>query len=578
MKKQFNIGIALLLVLSLVLTACGGSGSATTVGSSEQVEQTTTTLEKTDTTENQEVEKTTTLESSEETAEKTSETEKNTEKGMSEEDFQMAEKPRLIPLDELTYEDIINRPAGQFLSPENVETVKLISQKKIFASQVVPVLKTWDPISDDISDEELEELYIKLNAVGGYDYTPLDSIENLPYVIFKDDKEDPWTHRKVEDDMQVNIEIVLDASGSMANQIGGESMMDIAKNSILTVLDHMPENANVGLRVFGHFGDNSYDTMELSCGANELIYPIEPLNVAGIEKALDPIQPTGWTSIALSIVNGVKDLEQFKDEKTLNILYIITDGVETCGGDPVLAAQKLKDSGTDVVLGIIGFNVNAQQNRLLQDIAKAGGGYYSTASDAANLTMELSNIHSLLFTNYEWGILSDGTINTIENKHQSILSWNEHTAEYEATREVQNMSHLCACAEDGSFALGSDGAKIFSYKLSKRLKELAESREDKVKSLYMDKYNELEKQSKEYIEYLKTRKGETVAIIPSTSRLDRFDENNWHRNTGGNSDSAKEETEQRKSEQEENIDELENQSETTEETTNENSNQDSNNQ
>ncbi len=552
--KKLSGLLVVLLVFTLFLTACGQEGTKNNEKDTKVIVQTEQTQSEQKSTTKKEVElpKPTTEVTSESVESKT---EQVTEKVVTEDELQNSGLA-LIPLDELTYEDVINRPAGQFLSPENVESVQQIQQKKIFASQVVPVLETWEAISDDISDEELEELYIKLNTVGGYDYTPLDSIENFPYLIFKEDKKDPFTNRKIEDDLNVNIEIVLDASGSMANQINGESMMAIAKNSILTVLEHMPENANVGLRVFGHLGDNSNASKELSCGANELIYPIEPLNVAGIEKALEPIEPTGWTSIALSIMNGAKDLEQFKDEKTLNILYIITDGIETCGGDPVLAAQNLKDSGADVVLGIIGFNVDAQQNRLLQDIAKAGGGYYSTASDAANLTMELSNIHSLLFTNYEWGILGDSTINAIENKHNSILGWNEHTAEYEAGREVDNIAHLCNCAEKGSYTLASKGAQIISDKLANRLKDIAKSREDKVKELYMAKYKELEKQSKEYIDYLKTRTGETVAIIPSTSRLDRYAQRNWHRNTGGDAESAKEESDKLREEQSEKVDEL----------------------
>lgn len=57
--------------------------------------------------------------------------------------------------------------------------------------------------------------------------------------------------------MNVNVEIVLDASGSMVKKIGDKTMMEIAKESIKQVLSEMPANAKVGIRVFGHKGDNT---------------------------------------------------------------------------------------------------------------------------------------------------------------------------------------------------------------------------------------------------------------------------------------------------------------------------------
>lgn len=75
-------------------------------------------------------------------------------------------------------------------------------------------------------------------------------------------------------------------------------MMDIAKQSIKEVVQSMPANSRVGLRVFGHQGDNTDAKQAESCAANELVYPIEKVNVADIEAAMQPIQPTGWTIIA----------------------------------------------------------------------------------------------------------------------------------------------------------------------------------------------------------------------------------------------------------------------------------------
>ena len=47
--------------------------------------------------------------------------------------------------------------------------------------------------------------------------------------------ENPFTHEKIEENMNVNVEIVLDASGSMVKKIGDKTMMEIAKESIKQV-------------------------------------------------------------------------------------------------------------------------------------------------------------------------------------------------------------------------------------------------------------------------------------------------------------------------------------------------------
>lgn len=51
----------------------------------------------------------------------------------------------------------------------------------------------------------------------------------------------PMTNQKIVENMNVNVEIVLDASGSMAKTINGVPMMDIAKNSIVSVVSSMPK-------------------------------------------------------------------------------------------------------------------------------------------------------------------------------------------------------------------------------------------------------------------------------------------------------------------------------------------------
>src|SRR5690625_1504956 len=106
---------------------------------------------------------------------------------------------------------------------------------------------------------------------------------------------------------QINILIILDVSGSMANTINGKAMMDIAKDSINGFVSDIPEGANVGLRVYGHEGKPTGKTKEESCQSSDLVHDIQPLDKQEIANVIEPFQPTGWTPIGLS-------LEEAKDD------------------------------------------------------------------------------------------------------------------------------------------------------------------------------------------------------------------------------------------------------------------------
>jgi hypothetical protein len=66
-------------------------------------------------------------------------------------------------------------------------------------------------------------------------------------------------------DQIVNVELILDSSGSMTEATNtGEPRIDAAKRVLHEVIDAIPgdrgEQINVGLRVFGHKGDNTDGT------------------------------------------------------------------------------------------------------------------------------------------------------------------------------------------------------------------------------------------------------------------------------------------------------------------------------
>ena len=68
------------------------------------------------------------------------------------------------------------------------------------------------------------------------------------------------------------------------------------------------------------------------------------------------------------------------------LVILLTDGEETCGGDPAAAIEKLKKSGTSVRVNIVGLAIDdAQLAATFRHWADAGSGTYFDAQGAAAL-------------------------------------------------------------------------------------------------------------------------------------------------------------------------------------------------
>jgi len=71
-------------------------------------------------------------------------------------------------------------------------------------------------------------------------------------------------------------------------------------------------------------------------------------------------------------------------------VILITDGEESCKGDPVAAAAELKASGLDVTLKFVGFTLTGKGfEAQLPTLAGSTGGHYFGAQDGAQLTRAL---------------------------------------------------------------------------------------------------------------------------------------------------------------------------------------------
>jgi Ca-activated chloride channel family protein len=176
--------------------------------------------------------------------------------------------------------------------------------------------------------------------------------------------------------------LVLDVSGSMNERISsGGTKFEAAKRALKKVADAMPAGTQVGLRVYGSKIAEPKERNPKACTDTELVLPIGPLNRRTMYQAVDSFTAKGETPIAYSLEKSVGDL----GSSGKRVLILISDGEESCAGDPCPAARRLAKSGVDLQFNAIGLAVKAKARQQLQCIAKAGDGNYYDADNTSDL-------------------------------------------------------------------------------------------------------------------------------------------------------------------------------------------------
>jgi hypothetical protein len=192
----------------------------------------------------------------------------------------------------------------------------------------------------------------------------------------------------------VNVELIFDSSGSMAQEITpGVTRIDAAKDVLNDVVDAIPERegVNVGFRVYGHEGTNQEEDREESCQSTELVVPIDGVNKDQLRQAVETYEPVGWTPITLSLQEAAQDFSP-PGESEVNAIVLVTDGLETCGGDACAAARALAEGDVGVTTYVIGFGLTQEEQATLQCIADAGGGLNLGAGSTEELNTALFTV------------------------------------------------------------------------------------------------------------------------------------------------------------------------------------------
>lgn len=193
----------------------------------------------------------------------------------------------------------------------------------------------------------------------------------------------------------INIQIIVDSSGSMAAATpNGELRVDAAKRVLTQVVSEIPavDGVNVGFRVYGHLGNNQPEGQVESCLSSDLVVPMSGVDVPALTQQINSLTPVGWTPLGLSLERAGSDFTDPASDDVVNAVVLVTDGLETCGGDPVQVAGDLHSSEQGITTHVIGFGTTNEELTILGGVAENGGGLLLGANDAGSLTSALFDI------------------------------------------------------------------------------------------------------------------------------------------------------------------------------------------
>jgi Ca-activated chloride channel family protein len=175
--------------------------------------------------------------------------------------------------------------------------------------------------------------------------------------------------------IKTRILFVFDASQSMSGYWESDQKINIARNFLIGVVDSLETlpNVQMALRVYGH----QSPVYMKDCQDTKLEVVFDINNAHKIRQKLRFLKPNGNTPIAFSLAQSANDFPPCNDCR--NIIILITDGIEECGGDPCAVSRHLQEKGITLKPFIIGIGMDPNFKRTFDCV-----GYYYNAAKEEN--------------------------------------------------------------------------------------------------------------------------------------------------------------------------------------------------
>jgi hypothetical protein len=179
----------------------------------------------------------------------------------------------------------------------------------------------------------------------------------------------------------------------MWEKIQGRSKIEIAKEVFASLVKSFPKTANLGVRVYGHRSKSD-------CKDTELLVPFGKVDPDSVAAKVNALKPKGMTPIDYNLREALKDVQPLQGSK---VVILVTDGIESCHGDPVKAAQDLMAAGLKMKIHVVGFNISHSPEAVeqLKKVAETGQGKFFMAESAEDLSKALAEAVKVTYSVYD---------------------------------------------------------------------------------------------------------------------------------------------------------------------------------
>ncbi len=152
----------------------------------------------------------------------------------------------------------------------------------------------------------------------------------------------------------------------------GETRIAVAQRATKGVAGFVPAQSQLSLRMYGAQSPAS----RKNCEDTHLAVPFgaASANADAIATQASAAKAQGYTPIAFALEQAANDFPADAKER---IIVLVSDGKETCKGDPLVAAKALAAKG--ITVHTVGFIVDTAARGQLQAIARITGGTYFDA-------------------------------------------------------------------------------------------------------------------------------------------------------------------------------------------------------
>ncbi|WP_417689836.1 vWA domain-containing protein [Roseibium sp.] len=170
--------------------------------------------------------------------------------------------------------------------------------------------------------------------------------------------------------------LVLDESGSMWAQLPeGRSRTEVARDVLGSFLTSRDPGQPLGVIAYGH-------NRRGDCGDIETIAATGIQDGAELAARLRKLMPRGKTPLAASLRRAASEIPSTAEEADI---VLVTDGLETCGGDPCAVAAELAREGIPIRAHVVGFGLSEGEVRQISCIAEQTGGMVLATQSGAEL-------------------------------------------------------------------------------------------------------------------------------------------------------------------------------------------------